>query len=225
MKISDVTLTILKNLAKFNNHIVIAPGNVLKTVNERKTTLIKAVVEEEFPVEIPLHDLQGFLKVVSLFDDPDFDFREGEVIISDVSGAEQQYQYSEKDDLIYDDRDIQFPPSDATVAITADQLKKVLKAAAVNGVEDVAVVGEGGKVYLRVMDKENPKRVFSTCVSEEDAGEFKAYLKHSKKGNKIDVLPLDYQLELSSHKIAKFTASVEEVEVSYIMALEVDSEF
>ena len=225
MKISNTTITILKNLASFNPHLVIQAGNVIRTVNDKKTTLIKAIVEEEFPTEIALHDLNGFLKVVSLFNDPDFEFNEDHVIISDDSGATQDYQYSDKEDLIYDERNVNFPETDITLEITDEQIKKVIKAASVNGVEDIAIVGEGGKVTLKALDKEQPKRVFSVLISNEDKGEFTVYLKHSKKGSKLNLLPLDYLLEISEHKIVRFSAKVEEVEVSYILAAEVDSEF
>lgn len=225
MKLSTTTVTILKNLASFNPHLVIQAGNVIRTVNDKKTTLIKAIVEEEFPTEIALHDLNGFLKVISLFEDPDFEFNDDHVVISDESGATQDYQYSDKEDLIHDERNVNFPETDISVEVTDIQLKKVIKAAGVNSVEDIAIVGEDGKVFLKALDKENPKRVFSVIISEEDKGEFSVYLKHSKKGSKLNLLPLDYLLEISEHKIVKFSAKVEEVEVSYILAAEVDSEF
>lgn len=228
MKISDVTLTILKNLALFNPHLVVNAGNVIRTVNEKKTTLIKAVVEEEFPVDFAFHDLPGFLKLVGLFEDPDFEFGDHSVVITDASGASQEYYYSDRENLVYDERNVEFPEADHTFGLTADTLSKVLKGAAVNGVEDIAFVGAGGKVTVKALDKEKPKRTFSVPASEEGldlSGDFNVYLKHSKKGgSKLTLLPLDYIVEISAAKIIQFSASVEGVQVSYIMAVEADSE-
>ncbi len=233
MKISPETIVILKNLAIFNAHLVVEPGNVIRTVNEKKTTLIKVTVPEEFPEEFAMHDLNGFLKILSLFEDPDFQFGENSVIISDESGTNQEYYYSDKEELIWDNRNIDFPTTDIEVEVTADILKKVIKAAAINNAEDIAIVGEGGKVYLKALDKTkaNPevnltktKRTFSVLLSDEDKGEFTVFLKHSKKGNKLSFLPLDYNVLISKKKIVNFTATIEDVEVSYIMAVEADSE-
>lgn len=232
MKISDETITILKNLATFNNHLVVKAGNIISTVNERKSTLIKVVVPEEFPVEFALHDLSGLLKTITLFDDPDFAFGDNSIVISDSSGTTQEYYYSDKDKLIWDERDITFPETDITVTITTDVLKKVIKAAGINGFEDVAVVGEGGKVFLRTLDKEKAtgesltksKRTFSVLISEEDKGEFTVFLKHTKKGaNKLSFLPLDYELSISNKKLVRFVSTIEEYTVSYIMGIEADS--
>ncbi len=225
MKLSELTITALQNCAKFNQHIVIAPGKVIKTVNEKKTTLISCLVEDEFPVEVPLHDLSGFLKVLKLFTDPDFKFGEKSVVITDATGASQEYYYSDKEDLIYDERDVNFPEADIELSLPEEKLKAVISAATTLGVEDIAIVGEGGKVYLKALDKEKPKRVHSMLISEEDLGEFKVFLKHSKKGNKLDFLPLNYHVEINKKKIIQFTAKVEDVEFKYFMAMERDSEF
>jgi hypothetical protein len=233
MKISEVTITILKNLALFNNHIVVEAGNVLRTVNDKKTTIIKATVEEDFPVNFAFHDLSGFLKTITLFEDPDYNFGEDSVVISDSTGASQEYQYSDTENLIFDTRTITFPESDYEVEVSADLLKKVIKGAGINGVEDIAIVGEDGGVFLKALDKEQTKpevnltkskRTFSVRLSDEDKGEFTVFLKHTKKGNKLTLLPLDFLLKISSKGIVNFVADVEGVEVSYILAIEADSQ-
>lgn len=233
MKISEETITILKNLAIFNPHLVVDPGSVLRTVNEKKTAFIEIKVPEEFTTEFAFHDLGGFLKTISLFEDPDFEFGENSVVISDETGTSQEYYYSDREELIWDARKIDFPDTDVEVEIGNEILKKVIKAAAINGAEDIAIVGEGGKVYLKALDKSKAdpdinltktKRTFSVLLSEEDKGEFTIFLKHSKKGNKLSFLPLDYAVHISKKKIINFKATVEDVEVSYIMAIEADSE-
>lgn len=225
MKLSELTIKALENCAKFNKHIVISAGKVLRTVNDKKTTLVACQIEDEFPTEVALHDLHGFLKTLKLFSDPDFEFGEHSVIISDSTGASQEYYYSDKEDLIYDERDVKFPAADFEFTLTNEKLKAVISAAGVLGVEDIAIVGEEGKVFIKALDKEKPKRVHSILVSEEDIGEFTLYLKHSKKGTQLNFLPLDYHVEINKAKIIQFTAKVEDVEFKYFLAGERDSEF
>ena len=222
MKISNTTIKILKDLARYNPHIVIQSGNVIKTVNDRKTVFIKAVVEEEFPTEIALHDLSGFLRVVTLFNEPDFEFNVDHVIISDDSGSQQEYQYSDKEDLMYDERNVYFPETDIVLEISEGKFDKVIKACNTNKVEDIAIVGEGrGGVSIKALNKEQPTRVFSTLISRDDLGEFTVYLKPTIKL----LSKVDYVLEISDQKIVRFSAKVGDAEVSYIVAAEVDSEF
>ena len=224
MKLSEATRTILSNFAKINNHIVINPGNILRTVNEKKNRMVSATVEENFPVEIPMHDLSGFLKTITLFEDPEFEFGKNSVVIADGT-ASQTYYYSDKEDLVYEEREPMELPFDFHVCVEAEQLARVLKAAATNGVEDIAIQGENGKVYLKAMDKENPKRTFSIEIGEEDLGDFTVYLKHQKKGVKLVLLPLAYQIDIAKVGAARFVAQIEDIKVEYVMAIERDSVF
>jgi hypothetical protein len=115
MKLSETTLVILKNFATFNNHLVVDPGNVIRTLTEKKTVLIKAEVEEEFPVPFAFHDLSGFLKILSLFEEPELEFGKNSVVISDASGTSQEYYYSDRDELNWEKRSVTFPEVDIEV--------------------------------------------------------------------------------------------------------------
>ena len=49
MKLSDNTLTILKNFAGINNSILVKQGNKLRTISVAKNILAEAEIGEEFP--------------------------------------------------------------------------------------------------------------------------------------------------------------------------------
>ena len=224
MKLSETTMAVLKNCSLFNQHIVNKPGNVIRTLTDKKTTLASFTVEDVFPCEIALHDLSGFLKVVSLFEEPDFEFSEDKIIISDANSY-QEYFTSSKEDLIYDDREPKLPPSDVDFILPEETLKKVLKAAQVNGVEDIAICGESGELFLKALDKENPKRTFAIKVEGESPADFTLYLKHSKKGSRLTFLPLDYTVSASKALVIQLNATIENVEINYVVACERDSTF
>ena len=53
MKLSDKTLTILKNIAGINNSILVKKGNALRTISVAKNILAEARIEENFPRILP----------------------------------------------------------------------------------------------------------------------------------------------------------------------------
>ncbi len=239
MKLSENTLIVWGNMAKTNPHLVIEQGNRVRTVDANCSTLIEYTLDtEEFPHQIAFHDLNGFLRLLKLFDDPDFDFRENKVIISDSSGTTQSYYYSETDDLVYRNGSASNLKYDIEFTVTGEQISKALGASTINLSEDLAFVGEHGDLFLKVLNKEetNPdinltesKRVFSILIDDtKQYEEFTAFLKHSKKANgkKLNLLPLDeYKVSIAKAGAIKFEGVLDDRTVTYIFALISDSKF
>ena len=65
MKLSEHTISVLKNFSMINPSVLFKPGQVIQTVSPQKTVMAKAVVEENFPVEGAVYDLGRFLGVLS----------------------------------------------------------------------------------------------------------------------------------------------------------------
>ena len=74
MKLSDDSLTILKNFAGINNSILVKQGNKLRTISVAKNILAEAQIVEEFPRNFAIYDLNQFLNGLSLHQDPELDF-------------------------------------------------------------------------------------------------------------------------------------------------------
>ena len=83
MKLSDTTLTILKNFASINQGIKITEGNTLSTISPLKTLLSKATIADSFDKNFCIYDLNRFLSTLSLFKDPELQFSESAVVIKD----------------------------------------------------------------------------------------------------------------------------------------------
>ena len=90
-KLSKQTLDILKNFASINSNILVSPGNVIKTISPVKNVMSQAVVKENFDTEFGIWDLNKFLGVVSLFNDPEFYFNEKYVEIVGNNGTRVVY--------------------------------------------------------------------------------------------------------------------------------------
>ena len=74
MKLSDKTHTILKNFAGINNSILVKQGDKLRTISVAKNILAEASIDEEFPKDFAIYDLNQFLNGLGLHQDPEMDF-------------------------------------------------------------------------------------------------------------------------------------------------------
>ena len=76
MNLCDNTLGILKNFAGINNSILVKEGNQLRTISVAKNILAEAEIDEDFPRQFGIYDLNQFLNGLSLHQDPNLDFSE-----------------------------------------------------------------------------------------------------------------------------------------------------
>ena len=96
MKLSDKTIKVLKNFSSINQSMLFRTGSIIRTKSTTDTIAAQAVVEEMFPFEFGIYDLNQFLSVTSLFEDPEFDFQENHVTISSGDSS-SNYYYTDKD--------------------------------------------------------------------------------------------------------------------------------
>ena len=88
MKLSQETMTILKNYAAINQSIQFKAGSVVKTKSGGADVYASAVIKEEFPCDFAIYELGRFLNVMSLFQDPELTFSEDNaVVIGDGSNS------------------------------------------------------------------------------------------------------------------------------------------
>ena len=93
MKLSEQTVSILKNFSTINQNLVIKEGSEIATMSAMKNIVAKATVEENFPVEFAIYDLNEFLSALSLFENPDLDFQENYVLITESGSKGKSLKY------------------------------------------------------------------------------------------------------------------------------------
>ena len=76
MNLSEQTISVLKNFATINQNLVIKKGKTLMTMSSMKNIIAKANIEENFPKEVAIYDLNEFLASLSLFKSPTLDFQD-----------------------------------------------------------------------------------------------------------------------------------------------------
>ena len=57
MNLSENTVSVLKNYSTINQNLLIKPGKVLTTMSAMKNIVSRAEVEEDFPREMAIYDL------------------------------------------------------------------------------------------------------------------------------------------------------------------------
>ena len=220
MKLSEKTLTVLKNFAGINNSILVKQGNSLRTISVAKNILAEANIEEEFPRQFGVYDLNQFLNGLSLHQDPDMDFTEESYLTIREGRRKVKYFYADPQVIISPpDKQITLPSEDVHFQLESTSLDKLLKAAAVYQLPDLCVVGEAGVVKLVVRDKKNDtSNEYAVVVGETD----KEFTFNFKVEN-IKIIPGSYDVIVSSKLLSEFTNST--YNLKYYIALEPDSTF
>ena len=151
MKLSDSTLTVLKNFAGINNSILVKRGSKLRTISVAKNILAEADITEDFPKDVAIYDLNQFLNGLSLHQDPNLDFTEDTHLTIREGKRRVKYFFADPEVIVSPpEKEITLPSEDVTFQLESVTLDKLLKAAAVYQLPDLAAVGEAGVVKLVV---------------------------------------------------------------------------
>jgi hypothetical protein len=221
MKLSDSTLSILKNFAGINNSILVKKGNRLRTISVAKNILAEANLGEEFPSDFALYDLNQFLNVNnSLFRNPELDFTDNGYVVISEGESKQTFFFADPNVIVTPpDKEITLPTEDVCFELSTEQLDKLLKAAAINQLPDFSAIGRNGKVNLVVRDKKNDtSNNFNIVVGQTDS-EFT----FNFKVENIKILPGTYDVVVSQKLLSRFTSKNHDL--TYYIALEPDSTF
>lgn len=217
MKLSKKTIEVLKNFAIINQSLLILPGKQLKTMTGQKNLVAVATVDDEFPAEAPIYDLNQFLATISLFENPEFEFGEKTVKIYDDK-ASAEYLYSDREAIAsYTDKTPTLPSVDVTVQLDDKAIAAASKAAAVMGLPNVALIGEDGDIELSAIDSNNN----STHTWSQVVGSADDNFKMVYRLELLKFLPRTYKVEVSKKMITKFEAE----DVTYFLAPETGSKF
>ena len=220
MKLSEKTLTVLKNFAGINNSILVKEGTQLRTMSVAKNILAEAEIEEDFPRQFGVYDLNQFLNGLSLHQDPEMDFSEESYLTIREGRRKVKYFFADPQVIISPpDKQITLPSEDVHFELESGALDKLLKAAAVYQLPDLCVVGEAGVVKIVVRDKKNDT---SNSYSV-DVGETDKEFSFNFKVENIKIIPGSYDVIVSSKLLSEFTNS--NYNLKYYIALEPDSTF
>ena len=220
MKLSDKTISVLKNFSSINQSILFKEGNKLRTISVMKNILAEATISEEFAKDFGVYDLNQFLNGLSLHQKPELDFGNDGYVVIREGKMRSKYFFADPNVIVTPpDKEITLPSEDVCFEVSTEQLDKLLKAAAVYQLPDLSAVGEAGVVKLVVRDKKNDtSNDFAIVVGETDCD-----FSFNFKVENIKVLPGTYDVVVSQKLLSRFTSKNHDL--TYFIALEPDSTF
>ena len=220
MKLSDKTISLLKNFSSINQSILFKEGNKLRTISVMKNILAEATVSEEFAKDFGVYDLNQFLNGLSLHQSPELDFKNDGYVVIREGKMRSKYFFADPNVIVTPpEKDITLPSEDVCFDVSTEQLDKLLKAAAVYQLPDISAVGESGVIKLVVRDKKNDtSNDFAIVV-----GETEDQFSFNFKVENIKVLPGTYEVVVSKKLLSRFVSKNHDL--TYYIALEPDSTF
>ena len=220
MKLSDKTLTLLKNFSTINQSILFKHGSSLRTISVMKNILAEAQIDEEIPKDFGIYDLNQFLNGLALHQKPELDFEDDSYVIIKEGRSRSKYFFADPKVIVTPpDKEITLPDETVSFELSTSQLDKLLKAAAIYQLPDLCVVGGDGVVKVLVRDKKNDtSNDFSIIVGETDST-----FSFNFKVENIKIVPGTYNGVVSQKLLSRFTC--QNYALKYYIALEPDSTF
>ena len=223
MKLSKHTLSMLKNFSDINMSIEIKEGNILRTVSVQKNILAQAELEDSFPQDFAIYELNRFLGAVSLFDDPEFRFNGKSANIGTTKHS-VDYVYCDPSMIVTPpENNITFPDPEVKFTLSQDALSQIMKASNVLGTPEIAI--EGGPhpndvIRLKALDVSNDSTdTFKVVLDEKSGDKFRFVFKTEN----MKMIPGNYDVEISSKGISHFT--LQGAKLQYWIATESTSSF
>jgi|TARA_R110000744_G_scaffold225956_1_gene344333 hypothetical protein len=223
MKISKETLEVLKNFSAINPNLVICEGSKLSTIADAKNIMAAVNVSESFPKKVGIYDLNEFLSALSLIEDPEFEFGDSAVSIKSNT-ATLTYRYADTSILTSPEKEVNMPPTDVEVNLTADDIAQIRRAGSALNHPVVSITTEHGDdaVYLQVKDPNNSSaNVYShkVCSAIDSDTIVDQSFDYQFLIANLKLIPGDYKVAVSSKLISNWEC-INNTSVKYWIALE-----
>ena len=142
MKLSDKTLSFLKNFSTINQSLLFKQGSRLRTISVMKNILAEATIDEELPKDFGIYDLTQFLNInTTLFQSPELDFENDGYVMIREGRQRQRFFFADPSVIVTPpDKSLELPTEDVSFELKTDQLDRLLKAAAISQLPDLCVV-------------------------------------------------------------------------------------
>jgi hypothetical protein len=224
VRISEDTITILKNFAAIQKNLAIDPGTGegtrLRTWGENRDVVAFANISEAIPAEMNIYDLNQFISLLTSFKNPTLDLSNNTyaLIRSEDGKAKTKFFYAERDLLsVPKSYSVKFSEPFLTFTMKQKDLQQLTKFAGILGVPDLQVTTENGDIVMRVYDKENSK-VSSFDIN---MGEYTgtATFDIHMKTDKLKFMAGDYEVSFIEKGLSRFASE----SVEYFVAIEQSS--
>lgn len=229
MKLSQKTITLMKNLASINTNLYFNAGeSQLATVDGKSpTVLCRAIIDETFDKDFGIYELSDFLGAISLFDDVEIELDDTHCMLYETGSKRKKLKYfgAEKSCLILppaneipiadEDKIVSFVLSDA-------ELKNIVRAASLMKLDSIAIGVDEDRVSVGAKNSGSGSTTtnnYSVDLDESDVvrgdafnGTFEISI------DKLNLNPIsgcDYKVTVTSRVIRFDTVTGSEYDVTY----------
>jgi len=209
MKLSNETLTVLKNFSSINQGIQFKTGSKLTTVSAGKTVLAQAILKDSFPRDFCVYDLNQFLSVHSLFKDTaEIDFDDSNIIFKNGRNK-VKYRMTAKEMIVTPpEKEINLPSVDCSFNLSVEDYDSIMKTASVLSSPHIAIQCDGSTIEMVAFDaNDNSTHTNSISVGADD----KKY-KIVFKTENIKMIPGTYEVKISFKGIGHFKNVKEDIQ-------------
>lgn len=220
MKLSNSTISLLKNFSTINQSILIKSGNQLRSISMAKNILAEAEIEEVFPQDFAIYELNQFLSGFSLHSDPELEFENDKYVLIKGGNSCSKYFFADPNVIVSPpDKSISLPTEDICFNVSTQEIDTLIKASSVYQAPDLSVIGEEGRVKMVVRDKKN-----DTCNNFSiDVGETTNNFVFNFKVENLKFIKGNYEVVMSQKLLSRFENTG--YNVKYYVAMEPDSTF
>lgn len=225
MKISQETLTILKNFATINKGIVLRKNKPLETVSEQENIYAIAEIKESFPCDIGIYDLSEFLGTLSLFQTPVLDFGKDSqshfVIIKEEAGKSTvKYRFDDISLITSPTEGYEIPSVEVEFNLSQSDIQKIKQACGILSLEDIVISSDGNAVSVIARDPKNKlSNFYELDVSLDSNGRKFEFV---VKADNLKLIQGEYNVKASKAGSALFSNGKN---LSYLIALEESSTY
>jgi hypothetical protein len=221
MKLSENTLSILKNFATINSGIQIKAGSTIRTISKQRNVLAKASVAELFDSEFVIYDLNRFLALITSLESPDILVNTDKKNMIVKSGSSKTiYGLSDESMIVAPpNKELKLEIAEVNFKLTKEDFNQVLKLSGILGLPNIAIIGDGNDISIATLDVKNDESDnFLIKV-----GETEANFKMIFAAENLKMITGNYTVSISSKGFAHFKHEKDALE--YWVALESGSKY
>ena len=219
MKLSNETLSVLKNFSTINKNLQFKKGNQLSTISETKTVLANATLKDSFPEDFCVYDLNQFLSVLALHKDTaELEFVEHSILFKN-GRRKTNFRKTDPSNIIAPptDKKMQLSNTDVSFVLSANDFNDIMKSASVLSSPNISVKSDGTNTFIVACDAKDSSQNFDEIQLENVECPDKEFNVVFKTDN-MKMIPGQYNVDISFKGFARFTGSNGDIE--YWVAIE-----
>lgn len=223
MKLSDNTMSVLKNFADINTGVFLKKGKTQRTISKMKTVLAEAMIEEELPSDVGIYELNQLLSVLSMHKEkPELNFDGKNVVVLGNAGrSKTKIRACEKEMIITPpEKNLTVDSPEVTLSFTSEDFTWVMKAASVLGSPNIRIESDGKKVMFTALDLQNNAAHTESLEIADGVGDNYAF---NFKTENFKMVPGGYDVVISTKGVANFKHKT--FKLQYWIATEAGSTF